>query len=241
MRRFSCSATVLACLAVTTLGQSADAALVLYRVDYNPQVQATTLYNHPTSEQPLMFRTLVGANAGVEYALLAGESVTINADGTTGPGWLERLWDLLFGRPVNKEDGSTYTVEAKYTDCTVTLTNADGTTTTVTVEQGNSYVVPRCIKFKVKGSHFLRGCEIDATAFGVNDVVSEVGAASWGGDPTQGEMKFFGGSIWSTNDSAEFLTICTPQMATGCPEPGAALPLVGGSMMLVRRRRQPAN
>lgn len=239
MRHATSSYCVLACLAVVGLATaSVNGELVKYRVDYDPVVQSTTLFNDLTSEHPLMFRTRVGPRAGVEMGLVPGAAVTINADGTFAAGWGESLWDWLFGDPVNKKNGSTYTVHAFRQDVTVTLTKADGTTTTVTVEAGSTYTVPLCTKFDVKGPHRLTGCEIDATTFAQDALVYEIGPASWGGDPTQDELKFFGGTIWSTNDHTEFLTISTPQVATGCPEPAGALPLVAACGVLATRRRR---
>lgn len=122
---------------------------------------------------------------------------------------------------------------------TVRVWNRTSGATTI-LQPGTGIPIPKCNSFCIRGpgKWMATGCEITALE---DDTEVDVFSDTWGGDPTDERVELLRGMVKSVDNLGSFTSIYTPQVVTGCPEPGSLLALGGGLVglagMILRRRR----
>ncbi len=223
-------------IAIFFIGKFANAFPIEYRVDYDPIQGDTTLFNSDSSSADLMFWITTGPYQGSIFWLSPSSTVTIDQTGNIIGSY------MLFGTACKNEKhaNKNWTITNMDIDNNdVIITDLTDSTTHILKDLGDQYTVPKCHKFKVSGGKWRGGgCQIDSlldntSAFFYSD--------SWLGISDQERVELLNGSVWSIDDTDEFISIFTPIVSTGCfvPEPSTIILLglgMGGIFYIGKKR-----
>ena len=205
-----------------------NAVPITYDMFYDPLSGETTLINHSDSSASLRFRTLVGGDAGTEFWLDPGYSVTIDAAGGITGDYFTAPTDgnrVCINKLLRIDKPTTIVITGR----TIIVINGrevvyDGPfPQTLTLNKGD--------KVKIAVGHFkVYECEISSLVPDTGlDLTPDHSPVSAG----QVSYELLMGGVRSIDDTFEFTSLFTPTVVTGCPDGGTTFSMFAISFLLL--------
>lgn len=235
--------SVIICITVLSLilfsSKSANAVVVTYDITYDAGTGVTTLYNDASSLAPLEFRTLVGSNAMQSLYLAAGNTVSIDSGGSI-LGASSNIGDAF----INKNAGGGGDGNVHVPPGFKGKVWVDGVAYSYDGTQTKMDDIPVTKDQEVKVQDLNDGEKIpvewprDAVITSNTSEVTTIYNSSTWLIPDQYNVELLSGGLHSVDDTAQFTTIFTANVATGCPEPSTCLLLGIGALGIACQNRR---